>query len=397
MNQQEFQRKFGTYSQSRIASLERHMKMLCETIGARPTGSAKNSAAVEYAFNALQKCGLQTYKQEFDCMDWKNSGATLLIDGKNVPIEPAEYSLPCDIETEWALLDTVDTLKNAELSGKIAVMHGDLCKEPLTPKNFEFYNPDEHKQIISLLEEKTPAAVITVNPHKEHIIQDGDFNVPCAAVSENTLDAFLRCNDRKARLAILTERIPTKAHNVIATHGAGHHKICFSAHIDTKPATPGALDNASGVSILLALAESLAGKECHSQTEIVILNGEDYYSNPGEIAYMNKLTSEYDLAVNVDGVGLKDSATSISFYECPKHIESRVMGLAKKISGMERIDPWPMGDHMIFAARGIPTVAITASNIFNLIGTVIHSPDDDMTNIDFGALEDTARFFAELH
>jgi len=42
------------------------------------------------------------------------------------------------------------------LSSKIAVLYGELGKEPLMPKNFVFWNPDEHKQIVALLEEKKP-------------------------------------------------------------------------------------------------------------------------------------------------------------------------------------------------------------------------------------------------
>jgi aminopeptidase YwaD len=374
------------------ASLQNHMKTLCQTIGARPTGSAKNKSAVDYAFGVLQNCGLQTYKQEFDWIDWRNYGATLTIDGQSVPAEPAEYSLPCDINAEFICLDTVAALQKAEVSNRIVVMHGDLCKETLMPKNFEFYNPEEHKLIIALLEEKAPKAIITAIPNRDHVIQDGDFNISCAVVSDKTMNAFLGNASRTAKLVINTERIPVKAHNVIATYGTGHDKVCFSAHIDTKPATPGALDNASGVSVLLTLAESLAGKEYPFQIEIVLLNGEDYYSIPGERAYMGGLTKEYRMAVNVDGVGLKESATSISFYECPENLENRIMEFVERTNGIERIEPWPMGDHMIFASFGIPTIAMTAGNIFNLIGSVTHSPDDDMKYIDLSVMDNVVRF-----
>jgi aminopeptidase YwaD len=368
------------------------MEMLCQTIGARPTGSAKNKAAVDYAFGVLQNCGLQTRKQEFDCMDWRNSGAALIIDDQNITVYPSEYSLPCDKEAEYLCIDTVDALQKVVLSGKIAVLYGDLCKETLMPKNFDFYNPDEHKLIIALLEEKAPIAIITVITNNDHIIQDGDFNIPCAVVSDKTLDTFLRSVGRKAKLSINTERIPAESHNVIATYGTGREKVCFSAHLDTKPATPGALDNASGVSVLLTLAESLAGKTYPFQIEIVLLNGEDYYSTPGEKVYMGDLTPEYIRAANVDGVGLKDSATSVSFYECPEHLESRIMEYVDRESGIERIEPWPMGDHMIFASLGIPTIAVTASSIFGVLGTVTHSPDDDIKHIDLNVLDNTVRF-----
>ncbi|HCC37478.1 MAG TPA: Zn-dependent exopeptidase M28 [Treponema sp.] len=373
-------------------SLQKHMRMLCKTIGARPAGSAKNKAAVDYVAGVLRQCGLEVRLQEFDCMDWKNFGAVLRVDGCDVPVTASEYSLPCEIEAELCCVDSVEALQNAELTGKIAVMHGDLCKEPLMPKNFQFYNPGEHKQIIALLEEKNPAAIITAAPTKDHIIADGDFNIPCAIVSAEQLDVFKQSASRRAKLTINAERIPSKAHNVIAAYGKQSEKVCFSAHIDTKPTTPGALDNASGVSALLTFAESLSGKEFPFQIEIVLFNGEDYYSTPGEIAFMSSLSTEYRLAVNVDGIGLKNSATSVSFYSCAPEIENRIMKRVEQTTGIERIDPWPMGDHMLFASCGIPTVAITASDIFSLMGSVLHSPDDNMEKIDIDILSSTARF-----
>lgn len=377
------------------ALLKTHMEILCETIGARPTGSANNKAAVDYAFAEFQKCGLAVRKQEFACMDWVSSGAKLLVDGHDIPALPAEYSLPCDVEAEFICIDTVDALKKAELSGKIAVLHGDLCKEPLMPKNFVFWNPDEHKQIIALLEEKNPKAIITVSPMPDipiAIIQDGDFNIPCAAVCGDALDAFLKSSNWNAKLVIQTERIPSTGHNVIAIHGTGRAKVCFSAHIDTKPGTPGALDNASGASVLLALAASLSGKEYPYQIEFVLFNGEDYYSIPGEMAYMPLLSSEYVLAINVDGIGLRDSDTSVSFYECPQELEKRIMECAEKADSVRQVEPWPTGDHMMFASAGIPSVAVTACDIFSVFETVIHTPEDNMGRIDLDILDNTVHF-----
>ena len=102
------------------------------------------------------------------------------------------------------------------------------------------------------------------------------------------------------------------------------------------------------------------------------------------------------MAVNVDGVGLKGSATSISFYECEPQLESQIMRCAEQAVNIERIEPWPMGDHMIFAGYGIPTIAVTAGEIFDLLETVIHSPKDDMVNIDFEVLGETVKFLADI-
>ncbi|MDR2956970.1 MAG: M28 family peptidase [Coriobacteriales bacterium] len=376
------------------ALLQKHMTMLCEIIGARPTGSVENKAATDYVIEILNTLGFNTHRQEFDCIDWRNSGATLTIDGQDTPIQPAEYSLPCEIEAEFVCIDTLEALRKADVSKKIAVLYGELCKEPLMPKGFVFYNPDEHKQIIALLEEKSPTAIITVSATDEHIIQDGDFTIPCAVVQQDSLDVFIQNVGRRARLSIKTERIPTQASNVIATYGSTDNTVCFTAHIDTKPTTPGALDNASGVSVLLALAEAVTSKEYPYRIEIALLNGEDYYSTPGEVVFMNELTPRYSLAVNVDGVGLKNNTTSVSFYDCPSSLEERILESASHF-GIERIDPWPMGDHMIFASFGIPTIALTASSIFTLIGNTIHTPDDDMKNIDIDILDQVVQFLLD--
>ncbi len=373
-------------------SLQKHMRVLCDTIGARPTGSAKNKAAVDYVAGVLKQCGLEVRLQEFDCMDWKDAGAEVRVDGQAVPVEAAEYSLPCDIEAEFVLIGSVEALESAELTGKIALMHGDLCKEPLMPKSFEFYNPDEHKRIIALLEEKNPAAIITAAPTKDHIIQDGDFNIPCAVVKADALGVFTNSIGKRIKLKIDAERIPAKAHNVIASYGAPKKRICLSAHIDTKPTTPGALDNASGVAALLAFAESASENQFPVPFEIVLFNGEDYYSTPGEMTFMRSLSAEYLLAVNVDGIGLKDSATSVSFYSCTPEIEGDIMKFVEQAAGIERIEPWPMGDHMLFASCGIPALAVTASNIFGLMGSVLHSQDDNIEMIDFEALGGAVQF-----
>ena len=54
-----------------------------------------------------------------------------------------------------------------------------------------------------------------------------------------------------------------------------------------------------------------------------------------------------------------------------------------------------MGDHMVFAECGIPTIALTASGIFDLLETVIHSSKDDLENIDFEVLGEIVQFLID--
>lgn len=67
-------------------------------------------------------------------------------------------------------------------------------------------------------------------------------------------------------------------------------KVVIGSHYDTWFDTPGAIDNAAGVTALLALAEMLVPED--SCVELVAFNGEDYYSAPGQVLYLQSGTDD---------------------------------------------------------------------------------------------------------
>ncbi|MBC6498319.1 M28 family peptidase [Weissella confusa] len=81
---------------------------------------------------------------------------------------------------------TIGALDNASgvAKGRICVLTGELTAEVLMPKNFTFYNPESHQQIIAALESGEPAAIISVSHSDEPtaVIQDGDFEIPVLGV-----------------------------------------------------------------------------------------------------------------------------------------------------------------------------------------------------------------------
>lgn len=384
--------------------IKKHLDTLCKEIGARPTGSGENNRAVEYACEEFARAGLKVSKQEFDCMDWiihtsdTERGAKLTVGDKSIPTVPAPYSLPCSVNGELICVHSLDELRTAPIAGKIVLLCDGLASEPLMPKSFVFWNPDEHKEIISLLEQGGVLAVLTVSLSPEcfvPVIEDGDFEVPCAIVLPESLPQLL--SGASAALILDTERRPAKAANVLATYGSGSQKVCFSAHIDTKPETPGALDNASGVAVLLALAAELSGRELPFRVEFVLFNGEDYYSTPGEMAYMASYLSspaEYMYAFNLDGVGAKGQNIAYSFYECPEKLMNNISEAGAKTGGgsFEQIEPWPQGDHTLFAVSGVPAVSVTSSGIFELVESVIHTDADKVELLDIEKLELLVKF-----
>lgn len=380
--------------------ISRHLQVLCNEIGARPTGSQNNQKAVLYACKEFEKYGLNIKKQEFACMDWKNYGGSIQANGSLYPVLPSPYSLPCDVHGKILSVETIEELRKKKLAGRIVLLHGKLTDEPLMPKSFVFWNPEEHKEIISLLETGAPLAVLTVSPSEEAdtaIIEDGDFTLPCAVISRKISKFFT--DGTNVHLTINTIRKPAKSANVIADLGSGERKICFSAHIDTSANTFGVLDNASGVALLLSLASKLSAHTCPCHIEFVLFNGEDYYSNPGEMAYLNTFLcspSDYLFAVNIDGAGLKESDTVYSFYECPPSLEQTVTSLSAQYEGYHKVAPWPQGDHTLFSISGVPAISVTSDQIFTLTEQVLHTKKDRIELIDTEKLKDLAKFLYEL-
>ena len=397
--------------QARLRILEGTLQDLCLNIGERPTGSANNRLAQEYIRHQFELQGYQVEVQEFECIDWHSSGTSLRMGDRQLQAYSAPYSLPCDLNTPFQLLGNINQLNGAELRGKIAVLHGDLTREALMPKNFRFWNPEEHQRIIRLLEEKQPAAVITVskgdvNQTPIPIIEDGDFNIPCAMLSEESARPLFDQPSTTLALKIGSMRTPTKAANVIArSQAAGapennkRKKIVLSAHLDTKPGTPGALDDASGVAALLLLGELLKYKRDQIALEFVCFNGEDHYSNAGEVTYLDRnknLSKEILFNINIDGVGYKYGKMGLSYHTCPTWLVSRCEHLLQGDQRIEVIEPWPQGDHMLFVMNHVPAITFTSIEAMPLVDKIIHTDKDTLELLDLTSILGVVEFIFQL-
>ena len=368
---------------SAITNIRSHLHHIAEAIGARPTGSKANQQCREYIAQTFRSRNWEVEEQTFECINWKQESIKLTIGDREIPATISPYSLPVSAEAEFVMLSDLPALKSAKLEGKIAVLHGALTKEALMPKNFRFWNPERHREIIATLEVKQQEAVITLSFSENlpiPVIEDGDFSVPSAVVAGKNEPVFRDNLSTTIRLSMDCKRMPSQGANVIARINPGaNKKIIITAHFDTKPGTPGALDNASGVCTLLYLGELLSGKEPKSGIELVALNGEDYFSNPGQNAYLDAFYEGFDkvkMVINCDGVGYKEGKTGIAPMFCPDNL---TRDIEKQLNGYPHlgiIQPWYQGDHMIIAPYQIPTLAVTSERIFELIDTVIHTEDD---------------------
>jgi Iap family predicted aminopeptidase len=369
-----------------------HLAALCTDIGERPTGSAGSRRAEEYIREKLEALEYQVESQEFLTRNWTVEEATCRCGEETVPVVANPYSPGCSTTAPVVWVGSINDLKHTDLVGKIVIAHGDLTAEPLMPKNFRFYRHEPHLEIIRILEEKEPAALITVSPRLDYaipVIIDGDFQIPSCTVTSSAGDHLRTHPDDPVTLIIKTRTSPTRAANVIGRQGT-RKRIVLCAHLDTKHYTPGALDNASGVAALLLLARRFVERSLATGLEFVFFNGEECYHVPGEGAYLDAGypdTGKVVLAINIDGIGLPDHRSGISYYGCPDGMVATAERARESFPDLERAEPWPQGDHMIF--QGIPAMAVSAHAAFRVIEKVIHTPADTQDRLDEALIERT--------
>lgn len=382
-----------------LEELQSLLEKIILEFGERLTGSLKNKEIAEYVKSYFEKNGYHVEEQNFACIDWKENGVELLFNGKKIKAEASYYSPGCQVEAEYVKISTIADLEKTNLENKIAVLFGELTAEQLMPKSFTFYNPEHHQKIIRLLEKKKPAAVVTIVDNDTSVFEDGDFNISSVYVSKDEGEKILK-EEGIISLTIRAERTPSTGSNIIARiNDDKAKKIVITAHLDTKYGTPGALDNGTGIAILLFLSNLIKPEMTDYCLELLLLNGEDYYSTPGQIKYMEEYLNQennIDLAINCDGLGLKNSKTAVSIMGVPEEKEMIINQLIERRKNFKIIDPWVEGDHMLFQMNNIAAIALTSKNIFELIDNIIHTEKDRIELVDYEKIYEVIIFLKDV-
>ncbi len=386
------------------AHIQAWLTELCTTIPNRHLGSAGNRAATDYFASTLASFGFDTECPEFDCIDWEHGDVGLEAGGERFMALVGPYSLPGHTTAQLEHVSTMEALAATDVSGKILLISGDLAKEQAIPKNFPFYIPSSNPELAGLLERQGPAAIIAATARNPELagswypfplFEDGDFDIPSVYMTDVEGRRLEQHQGADVTLNFDSRRIPARGCNVIARKGRDFsNKLVFCAHIDTKKGTPGALDNATGIAILLALAELLADYGGNRTIEIVAFNGEDYYAAPGQAQYIELNRAVLDtigLAVNMDLAGYYGSPTAFSLYGCSESVAAQVRQVLGARHELVEGAPWYQSDHSVFIQNGIPAVAISSENLMELSVTVTHTEKDTLDLVDIGKLVGSLR------
>ena len=378
---------------------ETYLQRLCLEIPHRRVGSKGNRAATAFFAQTVASFGFEVECSEFNCLDWTHGEAKLVSDSESFEAFISPYSLGCRLTAPLAVVSTVDELEMVEAVGKVLLLRGEIAKEQLMPKNFTFFNPEQHQKIVHLLESKGPAAIITATSRNPELaggmypfplIEDGDFDIPSVYVTDKEWERLAEQAGMEISLEIEAERIPARGCNVIARKGTDWgRRIVLCAHIDTKEDTPGALDNATGIAVLLLLAELLQDYAGELGIEIVALNGEDDYSAAGQLQYLRDnadTLAQVILGINIDVAGYYQGNTEYSLYGCPDEKARLIRKAFSDQEGMVEGEPWYQSDHSLFVQNQVPAMALTSEQFMELSTHVTHTMKDSPEIVDYTKL-----------
>jgi aminopeptidase YwaD len=381
-----------------------HLDRLCRIIDNRRVGSDGNRDATAYAAGQLAACGFHVETTAFDCMDWRTGGVTLAAGDVDFTAFSSPYATGCDVRAPLRVIGTADELSAADdLHGAVVLLRGAIAREQIMPKNFPFWNPDEHRQIVERLERVQPAALITASGRSAEVagalypfpmFEDGDFDLPSVFMTDREGDRLAALAGQLVTLESRAERVPATGVNVVAHRGRRDRRITCFGHIDAKIGTPGALDNASGAVVMLLLAELLADHDGALGVEIVPVNGEDYYANPGEQVWLAQNPGALEavtFGINVDSVGYQRGRDAFSLYNCPPELDACLRAALAPYATITEGEPWVQGDHSMFLMHNRPCLALTSEHLSEIMADVIHTPKDRPEILEPERLAVTAR------
>jgi aminopeptidase YwaD len=371
---------------------------LVEAIGPRWIGSEGERLAGDWLEGEFRKLGFRVRRLWFDCPAWDYRGTELSVDGAPVTAGAQMFSTGCDVEAE---------LVRIQPDGK-GGFSGDVAGRIAVFKESESGGVAERGRLahaLSLAGAKA-AVVVSVLPGtwSTKIFRHPHVRFSTAAVSGRDGERLLGQIGRKARLVIDADPREGKTSEVIAQTGPEAAPLfIFGAHYDAAPYSPGALDNAAGVGVLMDLAERLTREERPVRLRFCAFSGHEYGGLDVK-AFGSKLytlTHPQELAdarlyFNFDGVGAPGSHPLLAVYGSDELL-ARVRAFAKSFDDVE-VKPASGGgsDHGVFVDAGVEAVWMQSACgtgggsppvAPSYYAQAYHSPLDDLRCVDESAQE----------
>jgi aminopeptidase YwaD len=362
----------------------------------RPVGSENNRIILNKLKNEAEKLGYHTISLPMKTQLWDGKDSFLEQNGIKVKIHPSPFSP--SFKGRGKLVSCQGWQDVEDHPNSFLVFQESITKEGLMPLNFPVYFPPEHKEIYGKIIRSDPKCIITetgkqqmsgLDPHP--YFEDGNFQYPTAYKG---LDKSFNY-EGEAYVEINSQTRPVMAEQLlIEKKGQSAPVILICAHMDSKYNTPGALDNAAGVYTLVKLLDRLEGDPFNSTIHIMPFNGEENYGLPGQVRYLDYIKENKRIikaVINIDSPGCRDSQNAVSFYNIDEKRQEELLGKTQNL--IKGVD-WFAGDHAMFAFQGIPCIAATSGNLFEIAIRYTHTERDTKEIVDLQLIEKLA---VDLH
>ncbi|MCF8356016.1 MAG: M28 family peptidase [Melioribacteraceae bacterium] len=378
-----------------------------DIIRERPVGTKANKIVCELITKEAVKAGLEKTSLPFECMTWDKQTSFVQFGDVKVEVFPSPFSKSFIGTGKLLKIQSLEELNETEISNKIVLLHGEISKEPFMPKNFPFYYPDNHKKIIEKLENSSPKAILALT--KKHpmcglepfpLFEDGNFDIPSAYCGISDSDTLLKLSG-EVYTEINSNVEEANGEQIVVTKRSNikKGKVIVCAHLDSKYGTPGALDNATGVFVMIEIMKRLKYYDGEYDIDFVPFNGEEYYGVKGQLTYLDYIKQQNNnikLVINIDSPGHKDSKTSLSLYNFDSKMRDWIENRIRSNEHVTKGEEWYAGDHSMFAFQGISCIAVTSSNLSETVLDITHTPNDTKENISLDILKETSNFLTEI-
>lgn len=385
-------------------------ELLKSIVKERPVGSITNNIILDVLEKEFLSAGYNIDSIPFDCVLWESDKSFIKIGGVEIDINVSPFSRPFEGSGEAIMIKSMEELQEKACQDKIVILYDEITKNPIQPKNYPFYYPEEHKSLISLLESKRPKAIISFTGKHPmcglspfYMFEDGNFQIPTAYISESAFLEIKELMDKSltATVCVKSKNQDVKSRQIIAYRRIKKSlgKIIICAHMDSKYNTPGTLDNAVGVVVLMQIMEKLKDTLSPYDIDFVPFNGEEYFGATSEVIYQEYISNRQEnivLVINIDSLCHVNSKTAISLYNMDKNMEESIENLMLKHRKIVRGANWYAGDHVPFMSNGIPCIAVTSSDLFDGALEFTHTQKDTLENIDFELTTHAVEFLIDI-
>ena len=368
------------------------LQMLCVTIGSRSIGTAGERRAAEYVTRRFREFGWESRIEEYPCLAWDYEGSTAAIDGRALHAGATHYSPGGVFEGPLMRarigkdqLPIIDDYR-----GRIAW----YCEK-------EAGLFARHQVCRELRNEGAVGVLMLsylVDTWSTKIVREPDIGIPTFGVAGREAAVLQASEGRPVRLSVQAQTRPSRSGNAVATAPGGPvgPLVLVTAHHEAAPYCPGAMDNASGVAMLLAVAQRF-GRSRHARRFMLATTGGHEYGGAntcgrGAVALFQEhkklFLSSGGFQLNFDGAGKREDEV----ITCANFSDALLDRLRSAAVVRVRPQPFVGVDAMPWCQWKLPVmwpVSEGGSDVY-------HSPMDTVDRIDFAALTDAAARQCEL-